>query len=150
MAGSAGDRQEVDSVERGAASIVREEARRVLEGQLRILRETDRKAMAIARVVAVILGLLLSAASLSDAPTDALNRWLVVGSSLLLSSFLVAVITYSVDRPSYGIGSGYIDDLPDTLADSSRIERELLDEYADWISDNNEEIGPNSTYLLVS
>lgn len=92
----------------------------------------------------------LSAASLSDTPTEYLNRLHLLGSGLLLGSLLVAVLTYSVDRPSYGIGSGYIDRLPADIEDTGGVERGLLDRYADWISDNNEEIGSSSTYLLVS
>lgn len=131
-------------------SIVREEARWVLDGQVAVLRETDRKAMATARVVAVILGLLLSAASLADAPADSLNRWHVVGTASLLGSLLVAVLTYSVDRPSLGVGSGYLDRVERTIDSESSVETELLHRYADWIADNNEEIESNSTYLLVS
>lgn len=132
------------------ASIVREEARWVLDGQVAVLRETDRKAMATARVVAVILGLLLSAASLADAPADSLNRWHVAGTASLLGSLLVAVLTYSVDRPSLGVGSGYLDRVEQTIDSEGSVETELLQRYADWIADNNEEIGSNSTYLLVS
>ena len=74
----------------------------------------------------------------------------MIGSACLLGSLLVAVLTYSVDRPSYGIGAGYIDRFATDLEDGHAVERELLANYANWIADNNEEIGSNSTYLLVS
>lgn len=150
MPGGDGSAESESEPASGGAHIVREEARHVLDGQLRILRETDKKAMATARVVAVILGLLLSAASLSNAPTAALNPWVVVGSALLLGSLVVAVFTYSVDRPSYGIGAGYIDDVEAELDDPVAVERELLVRYAEWIEVNGDEIGSNSTYLLAS
>lgn len=135
---------------RTAAGIVREEARHVLDGQLQLLRETDRKAMATARVVAVILGLLLSALSLVETPSRAVNGWLTFGSVLLLASLAVAVLTYSVDRPTYGIGTGYLDDVGDDLGNPRHVERDLLPRYAHWIEANAEEVGSNSTYLLVS
>lgn len=52
MAADGTDRREDETFEESSTSIVREEARYVLDGQLRILRETDRKAMVTARVVA--------------------------------------------------------------------------------------------------
>ncbi|GAB3689157.1 hypothetical protein GCM10028857_24170 [Salinarchaeum chitinilyticum] len=149
MAPSAADSDRTNDREHHA-SIVREESRHVLESQLAVLRETDRKAMATARVVAVILGLLLSAASLADAPGDSLNRWHVAGSASLLGSLIVAVMTYSVDRPSLGIGSGYLDTADQRLESGDSVEADLLHRYAEWIADNNREIGSNSTYLLVS
>lgn len=131
-------------------AVLREEARHVLDGQLRILRETDRKALATTRVVAVILGLLLSAASLAENPSSALNTFHVIGVGLLLCSLFVAVLTYSVDRPSYGVGPGFIDASLREADDRETIERSLLPLYADWIDANREEIGSNSTYLLVA
>lgn len=132
------------------ARIVREEARHVLDAQLRTLRATDRKALATARVVAVVLGLLLSAASLSDQPVAAVNPWLVGGSALLLGSLASAVVTYSVDRPNYGVGPGYIDSLAGELEESERLERDLVSRYAEWIADNGDEIASNGTYLLTA
>lgn len=137
-------------VETDGTRIVREEARHVVDAQLRTLRATDRKAMATARVVAVVLGLLLSAASLAEDPSSAINRWLVTGSGLLLGSLGGAVLTYSVDRPSYGVGPGYLDDLSADVPADSELARDLLSRYADWIADNGDEISSNGTYLLAS
>jgi len=106
--------------------------------------------METARVVAVVLGLLLSAASLSEEPATSLNGWLVTGSALLLGSLASAVVTYTADRPNYGVGPGYIDALPDGIEDPERLERELVDRYAEWIADNGDEIASNGTYLLAA
>lgn len=135
---------------RSGASVLREEARHVLDSQLRTLRETDRKSMATARVAALILGLLLSAGSLADAPGAATNSWIAVGASLVLASLAIAVLTYSVDRPSYGISPEYLDAARKSEHDHDAVKANLLAGYADWIRDNGDEISSNGTYLLAS
>lgn len=133
-----------------STDLLRDEARQVLEAQLRTLRDTDRKAMATARVDALILGLLLSAGSLADAPKAAINPWLVGGTSFVLGSLAVAVLTYSVDRPSYGVNPAYIEATLENREPCKAIEPDLLAGYAEWIRANGDEISSNSTYLLVS
>jgi len=139
-----------DDPQDDAASLLREEGREVIDSQLQTLRDTDRKALATARMNALILGLLLSALSLSETPTEAINTWFVGGGALLLVSLGIAVLTYSIDRPSYGIGPGYFDDALGEYSTRSQIEEDLLERYANWIEDNGTEISSNSTYLLIT
>jgi hypothetical protein len=133
-----------------STGLLRDEARQVLDAQLRTLRDTDRKAMATARVDALILGLLLSAGSLADAPRTAINPWLVGGTSFVLGSLAVAVLTYSVDRPSYGVNPTFIETTLKNREQREAVESDLLAGYAEWIRSNGDEISSNSTYLLVS
>lgn len=129
---------------------IREEARHVIDGQLQTLRDTDRKAMATARINGLILGLLASAASIADNPTRVINDWMIYGGVALLGSLSVAVLTYTVDRPSYGLGPGYFDTELDTFNTDTAVSDDILNRYADWIADNSEEISTNGTYLFVS
>ena len=138
------------TTEAPGASIVREEGRYVVDAQLRTLEETDRKAMATARVDAIVVGLLLSAGSLADAPTQAVNHWLIGGSALVIASLACAVLTYSVDRPSYGVGPGFIDDASDTSVSQATVETNVSAKNAEWIEENGDEIASNGTYLLVA
>lgn len=131
-------------------SLVREESRHVVDARLRTLQETDRKAMATARVDAVIVGLLLSAASLADSPANVVNLWLLTGSTLLFASLACAVLTYSVDRPSYGVGPGFIDDVTEHTRSEQAVERAIVSRYGEWIQENGAEIASNGTYLLVA
>lgn len=94
--------EESSAASNGSLGVVREESRHVVDAQLRTMQETDRKAMATARVDALIAGLLLSAVSLTESPASVVNAWLLLGSTLVLASLACAVLTYSVDRPSYG------------------------------------------------
>lgn len=130
--------------------VVREESRHVVDAQLRTMEETDRKAMETARVDALLVGLLLSAASLTESPASVVNDWLLIGSTLVLASLACAVLTYSVDRPSYGVGPGFIDDVTRRNDGAVAIERAVLDRYSEWIEANGEEIASNGTYLLVA
>lgn len=130
-------------------ALVREESRHVVDAQLRTLQETDRKAMTTARVDALIVGVLLSAASLTDSPASVENLWLVIGSTLLLASLACAVLTYSVDRPSYGVGPGFIDDVTEHDRSEQSVERAVVSRYSEWIQENGAEIASNGTYLLV-
>lgn len=140
----------VDERSEDTQSVLRTEARYVLDAQLRTLRETDRKSMTTARVAALILGLLLSAGSLADTPGRAVNVWIVVGTALVLTSLAVAVLTYSVDRPNYGVSPEYLEAALGADRGHERVESRLLAGYAGWIRDNGDEIASNGTYLLVS
>jgi hypothetical protein len=70
MPSEAPETEEPDVDPDDGLALLREESRYVVDAQLSTLRETDRKAMATARVDAVIVGLLLSAASLADSPAS--------------------------------------------------------------------------------
>lgn len=150
MSRTGGTSEDGDEFRRDRTDVLRNEAREVLDVQLRTLRDTDRKAMATARVDALILGLLLSAGSLADAPETAINPWLLGGTAFVLGSLVVAVVTYSVDRPSYGVNPTYLDVAVETRRPQEHVESDLLAGYAEWIRDNADEISSNGTYLLVA
>lgn len=133
-----------------AKQTVREEARHVISEQLQTLRDIDQKAMATARIIGLVLGLIASAASLADQPGDAVNRITIVGGVFLLASLCASVLTYSVDMPSYGLGPGYFDSKFGEFGTDEEVSEDLLDRYADWIDDNSEAISTNGTYLIVA
>jgi hypothetical protein len=128
----------------------REEARTVVSEQLQTLRDTDQKAMATARINGLILGVLASAASFTDNPSGIVNIWIVFGGATLLCSLCISVLTYTVDRPSYGVGPGYFDTILADLETKEQAQNDILARYADWIEDNSDDIETNSTYLLAS
>lgn len=150
MTGSSSpENDEIDPPD-GTYQIAREEAREVVSEQLQTLRDTDQKAMSTARINGLILGVLASAASLADNPDTIFNVWVLVGGALLLGSLCVAVLTYTVDRPSYGIGPGYFDTVLNECESQKDVENDILGRYADWIDDNSEEISTNGSYLLAA
>lgn len=130
--------------------IAREEARYVIDEQLQTLRDTDRKAQATARITALVLGLVVSGISFAEDPTILTGPWMVAGVAFWVGSLAVAVLTYSIDRPSYGVGPGYFDATLAGLSTKEELEDDLLARYADWIDDNSSEISTNGWYLLTS
>lgn len=150
MSGSNGPRDDDVDPPDGSREVIRAEARHVIDEQLQTLRETDQKALATARIIGLILGLLVSAASIADEPSTVVNDWILYGGGVLLVSLGISVFTYSVDRPSFGIGPGFIDTTLTDIDSDDGVGDDLLARYADWISDNGEEISTNGTYLLVS
>lgn len=130
--------------------IIREEARYVIDEQLQTLRDTDQKALATARITGLILGLLVSAFSIADDPVGLIHPTAIIGAAVLIASLCISVLTYTVDRPSYGIGPGYIDIATKNLDSRDDAQNDLLARYADWIDDNSAEISTNGTYLFIS
>lgn len=131
-------------------SIVRDEAREVLDAQLESLRQTDAKALATVRVSALIGGVYVSAISITDTPSDVINLPFILAGIALFLSISFGVLSYAVDRPSHGIGPGYIDDIFPELDSDQAVKEDLVNRYADWIAENNEEIVNDSFYLSVS
>lgn len=129
---------------------VREEARAVVDHQLSTLQNTDDKALQTTRIVALVLGLLLSALSLADDPGRIFNDAFVVGGLFLIGSFVLGLFTYTVDRPEYGLGPGYFDEDLKTMEDGTEISQDLLERYADWIDANSGEINTNANYLFFT
>ncbi len=106
--------------------------------------------MSTARINGLILGVLASAASLTDNPDAIFDVWVHIGGALLLGSLCVAVLTYTVDRPSYGIGPGYFGAVLNECESREDVENDILGRYADWIDDNSEEISTNGSHLLAA
>jgi len=79
--------------------ISQEEARTVLDHQINTFSEVDSKAAETTRLVALLLGLILTAASIiaqSDLTLDPYLNWATfLGISFLIVSFVFSVITYT-------------------------------------------------------
>lgn len=139
-----------DGPSEDAKQTVREEARHVINEQLQTLRDIDQKAMATARIIGLVLGLIASAASLADKPQNTVNNLILAGGTSLLVSLSISVLTYSVDTPSYGLGPGYFDSKFDDFDSDQEVSDDLLDRYANWIDENSDAISTNGTYLLAA
>ena len=129
---------------------VRIESREVVEEQLRLLRETDKKAIATTRIIALLIGIFLSAASLSDDPLAFTNAAVVLGGMFLFSAFVIGTFSFTADRPAQGIGPGYFDDELTRFETHQDVYVDLLVRYADWIDENITHIENNANYLLIS
>lgn len=146
-----------ESIERSKFSItnesfenVRIESREVGTEQLRQLRETDKKAIATTRLIALLLGLLLSATSLADDPLAVTNPAVAMGGAFLFSAFVLGTFSFTVDRPAQGLGPGYFDEQLSRLESQQDVYSDLLIRYADWIDENSLHIESNANYLLIS
>lgn len=122
--------------------VSREEARRTLEEQLRVLEDIDTKAVKVLRVNVVLVGLVLTTVSIAvrtGRPVESLLNWyLVAGVGCLLASTAVAGLTYTTSNIRGGIdpdGLRYM--LENDLSDERNVE-ELVYSYADWIESNYE------------
>lgn len=122
--------------------VSREEARRTLEEQLRVLEDIDTKAVKVLRVNVVLVGLVLTAVSIgvrTGRPVESLPNWyLVAGVGCLLASTAVATLTYTTTSIRAGIdvdGLRYM--LANDLSDERNVE-ELVYSYADWMEFNYE------------
>lgn len=147
------DRQSTDVPDEGK-EILRKEARTVLAAQLKTLRESDEKAIATVRITGLILGLVISAISISEQPEEAFTGEVLIlfglGGFSLLVSIVFGILSYSADRPSFGLGPGYFDREMEKFDETNDIYDDLLNRYADWIEDNSEEIATDGTYLNIA
>ena len=138
------------SVTNESFEMLRTESREVVAEQLTLLRETDKKAIATTRLIALLLGLLLSAASLADDPLAFTNAAVILGGMLLFCAFVLGTFSFSVDRPAHGLGPGYFDEELPRFEQHQTVCSDLLSRYADWIDENSLHIETNGNYLLAS
>lgn len=138
-----------------ALRLTHDEARSVLNHQIQTFNDVDSKAARTFRLDAILLGLLLTAASLvvqAEAFDIApyINLFTITGVLLLIFSFIVAVITYTTTTIQTGLGPTDIQ----RLVTEQYTEKEwlilLLRSEAAWMQQNERQQTINGTLLTVS
>lgn len=127
----------------------REEARVVLDHQLRLLSGIHAKAMRTVRITGVVFGLVLSAATLSDV-SQFVNAFTIAGVGCLVLAILSGLLAYSASDPEFGVGTGYLLDARLEPYSESEWFDVLLDGYRDWIDQMERLNGRNSGLLTAT
>ena len=134
-----------------ALEILREEAREVITAQLRQSEEIDSKALETIKVIAVLVGLVVSAAAISETPSLYLTVQLVqLGGILLFASFVVSITAYSSDRPYVGVGDGKLERHLQESPGKTDVLEDLVRSYSSWIHHNNRELATDYWYLVMA
>ena len=134
--------------------ISQEEARTVLDHQIDTVSEVDQKAAETTRLVGLMLGLILTAASIiaqSALTLDPYLNWATFsGIVLLIAAFIASVITYSSTNIEAGIGKSDIQ----RLIDGKYTEKEwlilLLRSEGEWMEENEKRLQQNTRWLFVA
>lgn len=124
-----------------------QEARAVLEAQQATASDIDQKTMRTVRLIAIIVGLVLSVAQLGAVDFDPLAATIAVG--ILIVSLIVGILNYSASDPIAGPNPQYLGRLVANDFPETPWETHLLTEAGGWISDNEAEIARNGDVLLV-
>jgi hypothetical protein len=158
MDGSDEDSSQSDSTDEHdieALRVSQEEARAVLDHQIESFRQIDDKAARTFRLEGLLLGLILTAVSFIARSSDltfepVLNPWTIGGVALLITSFILAVITFTVTDINTGLGSSDIQ----RLVEKKYSEKEwlilLLRSEAAWMDDNSYRQDVNAKLLTAS
>jgi len=133
--------------------ISQEEARTVLDHQINTFSEVDQKAAETTRLVALLLGLILTAASIiaqSDLTLDPYLNWAIfLGIIFLIVSFIFSVITYTSTDIETGIGKQDID----RLIERKYTEKDwlilLLRSEGEWMKSNETRLTRNNRWLFA-
>jgi hypothetical protein len=127
----------------------RDEARVVLDHQLRLLNETQKKVMRTTRVTGLIFGLILSAATLPGARRF-VNGFTVGGIGCLVVTILVGLLAYGASNPELGVGAGYLRDARSESYTESEWFDLLVSGYREWITEMERLNGSNSILLVTT
>ena len=115
--------------------LIREEARTVLDHQIRNLNDVDDVAARTVRITAIIIGGLLGVTSLSgDQGVSLSNTYVLWGGAYLLLSILLGLHTYNVSDPYFGPGKRVLNQWGEHDSKSELLPA-MNEKYADWIDD---------------
>lgn len=115
--------------------LIREEARTVLDHQIRNLNDVDDVAARTVRITAIIIGGLLGVTSLSgDQGVSLSNTYVLWGGAYLLLSILLGLHTYNVSDPYFGPGKQVLNRWAEHDSKSELLPA-MNKKYADWIDD---------------
>lgn len=141
-----------------ALTTTRKEAQRTLDNQLSAIDDIDTKAMAILRINIVLLGLVLTAISITTevAPegdgiviVTALNNvYIGAGIISLLLSTALAALTYTASDTDAGISDDKIYAVIDANLTEQQLEVAATQTYAHWIQ-HNRKINKKNTPLIT-
>ncbi|WP_058997703.1 hypothetical protein [Haloarcula sp. CBA1127] len=157
MSGSSGDSGSKDPEEHDIESLrlSQEEARAVLDHQIESFRRIDDKAAKTFRLNGLLLGLILTAVSLLARSQSLnlnvfINNWTLAGIVLLLISFILAIITYTVTDVNTGLNGNDINRLIDRKYPEKDWLILLLRSEAAWMRENEDRQDTNATLLSAS
>lgn len=102
------------------------ESRCVIDHQVAKVSDIDNKAIRTVRLEIIFLGILLSAAKLTDDP-EIINVPMELGGAAIIVSIILGVITYSDSRPYIGPGPKYADEFVKKLPAGDYWKLRLLD-----------------------
>lgn len=125
----------------------REEARLVLDHQLQVLNEIDRKAIRTVQVVLVLLGLVGTTATVVEV-RHLLNPLSLGGLLSLVGALVLGLLTYTASNPETGVGSRYLQDSLEEAYEELEWLAVLLKGYGEWL-DRMERINARNARLLT-
>lgn len=132
-----------------------DEVRSVLDHQIQTFDDVDTKAAGTFQIEAILLGLLLTAASFatrSDTITLAehVNEFSIAGVILLECSFVLAVTVYTTTKIQTGLGPSAIRRLIESKYDEREWLVLLLRSSTEWMEYNQRQQTINGTLLTLS
>lgn len=132
-----------------------DEVRSVLDHQIRTFNDVDNKAAATFRIEAILLGLLLTAASFATRSetitlSDHVNGFSIAGVILLELSFVLAIAVYTTTKIQTGLGPSSIQRLIDTKYDEREWLVLLLRSSEEWMQFNQRQQTINGVLLTLS
>lgn len=137
-------RTKIEALERNL-----DRAESVLEEQLRVLADTDDKAVRTVRVEVILLGAIASATQITR-QTVPINIWMKVSGALVIGSIVAGIFTYSTSNPDFGPGPKYVYPNFENGDGRSEIYARLLKGYAKAIAHNRAEVNDSGRYLFVT
>ena len=138
-----------------ALRVTQQEVRTVLDHQIQTFNDVDDKAAQTSRMNGILIGLVLTAASFlaqSDNfdVSPYVNNYTILGIGFLLTSFILAILTFTTTDIETGPGPADIQ----RLIDRKYTEKEwlvlLLRSEANWMKDNERRHTVNGVLLTLS
>lgn len=127
-----------------------DEARQTLDSQIENLSDIDEKASKILRINVLIIGVILSALTLSsnqNTPVrESINIYLLIGFAFLIVSTATAGLTYTSSSLRIGMSKSDIVTMFKEDLDSEELDHILSKSYAQWIRSNQSTEILNSFY----
>lgn len=131
------------------ARTVHEEARSVLDYQIKLLDDIDDKAARTVRITVLLVGAILGAASFEDATGISLtSNYIIWGIAYLIFSIALGMKTYNVSEPYLGPNPKDLKSLLHETSDEEDMLIFLVDEgFTEWISETEFLNRVNGWYL---
>lgn len=156
MSGGSNTADDLPSARSATEALVNavEESRREYDKKVDTMEEIDDKAMRSVRTAVIVVGLVVSAVSVSGpGAVGELSLWPVLvaafGVGTLVVSITVGIGVYTATRYSSGIGPSYRSDVIEGTYGYDEWLVEMLRQHDEWSREIEDEIDVNKTYLEV-
>lgn len=131
------------------------EVRHVLDHQIQTFNDVDNKAAKTFRLNAILLGLLLTAASFTTQSEtvdlgEFVTNWTVSGVALLVASFVLAILTYTTSNIETGVGPTDVERLIARRYSEKEWLILLLRSEAEWLRENDRRQTINGLVITAS